>query len=414
MQGPLENPDLREIIDEYDNLIVFGAGITGVWLFNHLNDHGYGERTLCVIDNDHKKHGTKICDQLTIEDVTYLEGLGNEALSKSLVINTISDIQETWDQGNSFGCAKQIAIGTFIDTDIVQAHTKILDLTDVYGKGNYIAHSLECAMHAHKAYFSKSTIFLRSLDLMVTERCSLKCVDCSNLMQYYTRPKSEDKDELISGLKHFLSKIDHLFELRLIGGEPFVHNEIYSIIDECSSMVNISKISLYTNSTILIREEQFKKFKAGLGKLYFSITDYGDLSYKLQENIDILNRLNIPYRCHAPEFWTDSGRIIYEERTEMELQELFNKCCGKNLFTLSGGRFYRCPFAANLDRLSDELHDKHNYINIDEVTKESMNKYVNDLKYLPACKNCKGRSYDSEQIKPAIQTNKVLDICAIT
>jgi len=31
MQGPLENQDFREIIEEYDNSIVVGAGITGVW-----------------------------------------------------------------------------------------------------------------------------------------------------------------------------------------------------------------------------------------------------------------------------------------------------------------------------------------------------------------------------------------------
>ena len=29
---------------------------------------------------------------------------------------------------------------------------------------------------------------VKSLDVVLTERCSLKCVDCSNLMQYYEKP----------------------------------------------------------------------------------------------------------------------------------------------------------------------------------------------------------------------------------
>ena len=33
---------------------------------------------------------------------------------------------------------------------------------------------------------------LKTIDIQVTERCSLKCKDCSNLMQYYERPQNSE------------------------------------------------------------------------------------------------------------------------------------------------------------------------------------------------------------------------------
>ena len=30
------------------------------------------------------------------------------------------------------------------------------------------------------------------MDVVITERCSLKCKDCANLMQYYEKPQNSD------------------------------------------------------------------------------------------------------------------------------------------------------------------------------------------------------------------------------
>ena len=40
-----------------------------------------------------------------------------------------------------------------------------------------------------------------SIDLMLTEKCSLKCKDCSNLMQFYAKPVDEDFEIVIKTLK---------------------------------------------------------------------------------------------------------------------------------------------------------------------------------------------------------------------
>lgn len=43
-----------------------------------------------------------------------------------------------------------------------------------------------------KSLEEKDAVILNSIDFIVTERCSLRCRDCSNLMQYYKNPVDED------------------------------------------------------------------------------------------------------------------------------------------------------------------------------------------------------------------------------
>jgi len=392
-------------IQQYSHIFIFGGGISGQWLTYQLRETN---KLYSIIDNDIKKKGIDF-DGIHVITVDQIKDIEKDILSSSLLINTISDIQETWEQGQSFSFKEQIALGCYLNDDLIYSSRTWANENDNYGSGKFTAHSLECAKYAHTAYFDKSGIFMRSLDLMVTERCSLKCTDCSNLMQYYKKPVNEDVSSLISDLNLLLSNIDHLFELRLIGGEPFVHNEIYQIIDICTNYRQISKISLYSNSTVKLDISKLKSLGAKSEKLYFSITDYGQMSRNLKENKQILDRLNIPYRSHEPEYWTDSGTIVYRNNTHDELVELFDECCGKNLLTLSESKLYRCPFAANLDRLRAIEDNSQNYLSLDAFDSASLNSYLNDISYLPACNNCKGRSYDSDQIVPAIQTRKPLE-----
>ena len=316
--------ELENILECYENVVIFGAGITAQWLSAYLEGR---HNVYAILDNDLKKRDLRL-GNVAVTPSPDINLLDKKTLESSILINTISDIQETWIQGeHDFGCKKQIAL-PLLTKDIVKNAAKYLSESN-FGSGSFISHSLECAMYSHKSYFDNEFVFLRSVDLMITERCSLKCTDCSNLMQYYSKPINEDFDNIFQDLELLLDGIDQLFELRIIGGEPFVHQQIYSIINKACDYSKISKVSLYTNSTLSIKIDKLSPNECSRSKLYFSITDYGDLSYKLAENISILESHEIPYRSHKPEFWTDSGTIVYEERSEDELITLFSQCCGK-------------------------------------------------------------------------------------
>ena len=117
--------------------------------------------------------------------------------------------------------------------------------------------------------------------------------------------------------------------------------------------------------------------------------------------------MDISHRVHPPEHWTDSGRIEDFGRTPEELEALFAKCCGKNLFTLVEDRLYRCPFAANADSLGAVPEDDRNSVSVNG-TKTELRRYLSETKFLPACNYCVGRSFDAPEIIPAVQVRTPL------
>ena len=133
-------------------------------------------------------------------------------------------------------------------------------------------------------------------------------------MQYYKNAQNINYEMIKEDFEKLSKKMDHIFEVRLIGGEPFMNKDIYRIIDYFIDHKKITNLVVYTNATIPLKAELMKKFSTP--KLVFSITDYGNLSKNTQKVIDVLKIENIPYRSMPPNNWTDSAVIKDQKRTE--------------------------------------------------------------------------------------------------
>ena len=186
---------------------------------------------------------------------------------------------------------------------------------------------------------------------------------------------------------------DHIFEVRLIGGEPFVNKDIYRIIDYFLQSTKISKLVIYTNATIPLKPELMKNYVTP--KIVFSITDYGSLSKNTKKVTSLLTEMNIAYRALPPNNWTDSAVIKDQKRSEEGMIDIFEKCCGKNLFTVMYGKIYRCPFVSNAERLHAIPFNEKNGMSL-EASADNIIEYLK-LNYCdqiyPIMTNCDEHRY---------------------
>ncbi len=373
---------------ELDNseVFIYGFGFAGKWLSDNISN-----KVLAFIDTDRKKTGSKYngINVLSIEESTKVLNNNSE------IIVTVVDIQDVISILENLPKKKWTPLGLHLND------TKAL-INKTGEKDSYIEYSIKTVEDCHKAFFNKEKLFMRSIDLVITEKCSLKCKDCANLMQYYEAPVNISYEELITDFDNLIKNVDYVHEIRLIGGEPFMNKDIYKILEYISSSSKISKIVIYTNATIPIKEKEYEIKVLQNHKILFALTDYGSLSKNTNKIVFTLDRLGIAYRRHPPENWTDSGKIYNFNRSIPELKKIFNDCCGKNLLTLTGGKIYRCPFAANTERLQAIPNNKKNSVLVNS-SKENIKKYISDISYLPACNFCQGRSFDAPEIKPAVQ-----------
>jgi organic radical activating enzyme len=259
----------------------------------------------------------------------------------------------------------------------------------------YMSSKISVWKKTHEHYFNDDQIYMRSLDIMLTTKCSLKCRNCSNLMQYYKDPTNTDYEKIISALNILDQNVDTISEFRIIGGEPLMNKDWANIVNKLSDYNNKAPIFIYTNATIAPKVEQLKSFQ---GKdINFIITDYGKLSKNIDNMIQNLEKFNISYKREPANDWVDCSRIKHHKRPIPQLEEVFKQCCVKYLYTLLHGKLYRCPFIANAANLNAIPDNPGNYVNLfsDQGNiKNQIQRLVKVAKFFPGCDFCDGRPYD--------------------
>jgi len=368
-----------------NNVWIYGFGAAGKWASDNINSNVKG-----FIDSGVAKHGHKHSDLVVYspEEAKKLIKVDDLILVTVLDIQDVVPIIEKKFQKNEWS-----ALG-----DLITNQKAELNLTNE--SDEFIEYTLKAVELCHKSFLNKDNKFLHSVDIVISEKCTLNCKDCANLMQYYEDAKNIDYEMVVRDFENLISKIDHVFEVRLIGGEPFINKDIYKIIDYFLDTPKITKIVIYTNATIPLKAELMHKYVTP--KLVFIVTDYGNLSKNTTKVTDLLSEMNIAYRALPPNNWTDSAVIKDQKRTEEGMVDIFERCCGKNLFTIMYGKLYRCPFVSNAERLHAIPFDTKNGISL-KASIEDIVEYTSGIKYLPACNFCNGRSHDAPEIIPAIQ-----------
>lgn len=393
------------------DIIIYGAGIQSRTIIQILDYIRSKNLKIRLIDSNRRKVGELFQGKI-IEDVSILE-----ELNKNDCIVLI---------GSCFPGQILKALGgrapAYSILPIYEEYKYLLSEIDLNSNDLQYKRSVndvEREMLLYDTEFSNlvcsldnNSLSLKSIDAVVTEGCSLKCKDCSNLMQYYHRPKNAHLEMLIESTRNILSCIDEVFEWRILGGEPFLFKQLGSYLDYLSTERKIRKVVIYTNGTIKPKHKTLEGIKAC--DAIVDISNYGELSRNLSGLTDLLKEHDISHAVKDPR-WTDSGKITSKQNLqENQLENRFFNCCTRDVLTLLHGYVYRCPFSANLMNLSDGFIDETDRVYVGNKaavnTRERLSELYKGKRFLSACDNCNGRDYTTPFVATAIQTRQVLKI----
>jgi organic radical activating enzyme len=393
------NETIESINRESAPIIIFGAGIIGEILFHACCAAGI--KIDCFCDD-------KVTGSLYDIEIMHTSELKMKYKDAIFFISS-TNIKDMVDRLKDMGYLKWYSCGLVLrDFDLSQVHIA----TTTYSV-EYLEYLVCACLLSHDNYINPEKLFLRNVDIIITERCSLKCKDCSNLMQYYQKPQNCNMEEVLRSIEVLCSYMDEVFEFRVIGGEPFMNKDFHVVVNKLINESKIQKIAIYTNGTILPSEAQMSCLQNN--KVLLCITDYGDLSGKLNELTQILLKKGIVFYVFEAGRWTSCSKINRHERTIKQNEDLFRKCCAKNLATLSDGKLYRCPFAANASRLKATPDYRGDYIDILEMPlnkidpiemKKRIRSFLIEKMKLETCDYCNGRPYGAPEIAPAVQIKK--------
>jgi len=261
---------------------------------------------------------------------------------------------------------------------------------------------------------AEDAISIVHMGLTVSECCTLKCRDCSFLMQYYQHPRNIDIVKYKYCVDRFLDIVDRVTELRPIGGEPFINPEMYKILEWYHNHEKIGTLDVYTNGTIIPDERTLETLKYDKVKVH--ISDYSVVNKdKLEKVIDVFEKENIKYVVRKYDEWQNGGNLRKRNYTKEEMQDVYSKCFMTNCYSFVKSRFYGCPRAAhgmNMGAIPDFPYDYVDFADekvSNEVLKEQLLELIKNRKWLETCKYCDGLNNHVKGIIPAIQTQTVLN-----
>ena len=396
---------IRTLKTSQDPVILFGAGKYGKLALYALNKLGIQVKYFC--DDDETLSFFQNIPVINSKKINFYENKAHIFICSSYAIEAIFSRLKKMNYEKIYSC-----INLFENTNYSESYFDDMNFFEISRR-----------IELYKAELASITatkediLDIKYLDVVITEACSMKCKNCSNLMQYYTKPKNVNLDLLYSSLDKLMKVTNDLYEFRLLGGKPFVNKKIGEIVNKLASYAQAKNIVIYTNATIIPKDDNLECLKNK--KVLLDITNYGKLSIKHEEYIKIFKENNIRFTTNIP-IWTDSGTINYQKKTEDKLVHMFKNCCVNDILTLLNGKLYRCPFSANIMNLNAIPINQTDFVDlsnenktIEEIKFEIKNLYKNK-KYLSACSYCNGRDYTTPKIKVAIQTKKPLEIPSLT
>lgn len=378
-------------------VVIYGALFSNQAIVEACRKMGIEIVKFC--DDSSRKANRKWCEVEVLSFNDIIEKYG-----KVIFILNISYIKPIVEKIEKAG-SEWISCSTVVNSE---AFKNLKDMEEI----EYYKSEVKRACYCHANYLTPGKLYISNVDIVITERCSLRCKDCSNLMQFYEKPIDYDSQKVIENTKSLLNIADGIYELRFIGGEPFMNRNIHKIMEAFIDDLRVEKLLIYTNATILPTEEQWKVFENH--KVVFMMTNYGgDLSANYDKMLEQLKQRDIIYHTLRMDAWNPCASFEYNERNETEKLQVFDCCSVKNYVTLINEKLYRCPFAAHAMNLKAVPECVDDYFDVScrqdiKTAREQLRDYLFNKKYLATCDYCVSRAYDAQQIPAAIQCSAPL------
>ena len=306
---------------------------------------------------------------------------------------------------------KDLGINNFYDVDFLFDN---FDITQASTKWSNDRCKVQLDLYNYSVNATRDSdqLNVNSIDLVLTEKCSLKCKNCSNLMQYYEQPIDNDLELLIKSFDNFMKAVDYCYEVRMIGGEPLMYKNINRVIEHVLSKKNIGNIIIYTNGTIVPKGNKINVFKNP--KIYFKISNYGSHSKNVEKLEKTLSENNIHYITERVTTWQDCAKIDDFKRSDQLNKEIFGNCCVNETLTMLHGKLYLCPYSAHVENLKIIKPKVKEHIELFSPDTSDLKTEIRNLyfgkEFLEACKVCNGRDHNVASIPAAEQTKNVLKL----
>lgn len=380
------------IVDE--PIIIYGASVYGELAYRALEQMGWKPDYYCDKSENRKEYfGVEVLNPEKLDDYRN----ANIIVASADFFYEIVEMLEEKGIYNLFDMIEMLKMTLPKE----KLSNRALEMYD--NRQNYI--NIVRSMGEGKLVFSR-------IQYVVSERCSLKCRDCTHLMQYYQRPQDIDLQKFKVAFELLLEHVDSIAELRILGGEPFMNRDMGEVIEWYHDDNKIQRISVYTNGTIIPSKAVLKVLQRNKVKVH--ISNYKTNEEQIEKLVKVFNEYHIQYFVRVYDTWQDAGGVEFRDYSLEQMKDLFSNCFEQNCFTLLKGQLHRCPRSAhamNLGAMPDVKEDYVDLLHWDGTRTELIEalRKLQKRSWIEACNYCGGPNNRTQSIPAGIQILKPIE-----
>lgn len=201
----------------------------------------------------------------------------------------------------------------------------------------------------------ESLNYMSRLEFHITHRCNLNCAGCCHFVPLVPEEEKDiDFDKIKKDLFQLKSKVDHIYELLILGGEPLLCDNLSDCVKLCRQLWPFAEIGIITNGLLVTRMEEtliktIKENNVVLTVTYYpSIKKiYGEMEMFLREN-------GIPFRIDTR---THMNPTLHEDNEHKMFVENLSKVCA--CWELYDGKIFPCPESAFISYFNKYFGEKY-------------------------------------------------------
>lgn len=237
-----------------------------------------------------------------------------------------------------------------------------------------------------------------NITLIINQRCSLKCKCCTSYMNQYPLEKRKDipVERICDDIDKFFEAMDSVGTITVMGGEPFMHPDLSTIVKKLLTKNNIGIISIATSGTYPIKAEQLDGLEDKRVNISFSNYEQSLNSNQIKmmyNNIEMVKNAGLSYTVGVtmPEWLIPSTLYDLGDSEETMIAKKQGCIQPPRCMQVKNGKLYPCDFGQSLHSLGLADYEM-DYVDIEHATstkdlKEKIRNYI-DQPYYRSCGHC--------------------------
>lgn len=261
----------------------------------------------------------------------------------------------------------------------------------------------------YKVNQKQEKVFIQTIDIYVTQRCSLECKYCYIYTNSYPKEKRihYPTQQILDDIDVVCDAASYIKRMVAFGGEPFLHPDIDIIIEKMASKKNVGIIDIISNG--IFKQPRKKLESLNYPNVRIDVSNYNmslkpELIKIREDNCRLLKELGLNVTIHneTPQ-WGKPGTLFELEESDEQLLRK-KKNCGNffkqsqkevktdQTFIAKNGKFYPCQHCDTIHNLGIKDY-KTDYMLLSKNT--SIEQTIKEMKLLiskewyGACKHCK-------------------------